>query len=274
MVQKRREPNSLIPSCSFSYATQCRGHAFPALRLARAAPGRIALGPAPSLHRLRGRRRGVVRRLRRYYGQVRLPLAVHHRFTGGPFRCGPPGSDFPRTASQWISRFPCRWIACVREVSDHAGLAWSSPWGAARCCLPPISTASAPWISTFRGSILCPHVPLPTLRRRPRGRQRMTRGRRGRLCLRRTELPSATTCRFSRRTENVGSQSHSLRQGQVKTARVMGISLFRQPGGIVTTVSKNSVRSVPRGLATSSGVHGMNVGSPSRAGSSTITRTK
>jgi hypothetical protein len=26
-----------------------------------------------------------------------------------------------QTASQWISRFPCRWLARVREVSDHAG---------------------------------------------------------------------------------------------------------------------------------------------------------
>ncbi len=50
-----------------------------------------------------------------------------------------------------------------------------------------------PGPSTFRGSILCPHVPLPTLRCHPHGRQRMTRGRRDCLYLRRTEIASATT---------------------------------------------------------------------------------
>ena len=32
-----------------------------------------------------------------------------------------------RAASQWISRFPCRWLPRVREVSDHAGPGWRSP---------------------------------------------------------------------------------------------------------------------------------------------------
>src|SRR5919106_1096069 len=50
-------------------------------------------------------------------------------------------------------------------------------------------------METFRGSILRPRVPLSTLRRRPHGRPRMTRGHRDWLGLRRTELASATTCR-------------------------------------------------------------------------------
>ena len=49
-----------------------------------------------------------------------------------------------------------------------------------------------PGASTFRGSIPSPRFPLSTLRRRPRGRQRMTRGRRGRLHLRRAALASAS----------------------------------------------------------------------------------
>jgi hypothetical protein len=48
---------------------------------------------------------------------------------------------------------------------------------------------------TFRGSILCPRVPLSTLRRHPCGCRRMTRGRRAWLDLQRTELASAATCR-------------------------------------------------------------------------------
>ena len=50
-------------------------------------------------------------------------------------------------------------------------------------------------METFRGSMLRPRVPLSTLRRRPHGRPRMTRGHRDRLGLRRTEPASATTCR-------------------------------------------------------------------------------
>ena len=48
----------------------------------------------------------------------------------------------------------------------------------------------------FRGSIPCPHVPLSTLRRAPRGAPRMTRGRRGALLLRREALSSFPSCRF------------------------------------------------------------------------------
>jgi hypothetical protein len=55
------------------------------------------------------------------------------------------------------------------------------------------------------------HVfPLSTLHRHPHGYRCMTRGRRDWLNLRPTELASATTCQFSRRTENVGSQFLSL----------------------------------------------------------------
>src|SRR5215467_15832064 len=45
------------------YALRRRGHAFPALCPARAASVRVLLGPRPSLHRLRCRSPGVVRRL-------------------------------------------------------------------------------------------------------------------------------------------------------------------------------------------------------------------
>ena len=48
----------------------------------------------------------------------------------------------------------------------------------------------------FPGSMPGPHFPLSTLRLRPRGRLRMTRGRCGSLGLHRMELPSTTLCRF------------------------------------------------------------------------------
>ena len=116
MVQERRQPDPFTPPCGATYAVQCLGYACPALRLVRAALNRIALGPAPSLHRLRGRQRGLVRRLPRYYGRVRLPPAVHHRIGAiGLADADRPGGR-ARTASRWISRFPCRWLPRVQEV--------------------------------------------------------------------------------------------------------------------------------------------------------------
>ena len=66
--------------------------------------GRVPLGRAPSLHRLRRRARGVVRRLRRYYGPVRLPALVHPRLTASAFPERPAQRSTGR-ASSGISRF-------------------------------------------------------------------------------------------------------------------------------------------------------------------------
>src|SRR5258706_3664661 len=63
------------------YAAQRLGHASPDLRPVRALPIRVSLGPRPSLHRLRHRKTGFVRRLHSYYGGVRLLLIVHRRLT-------------------------------------------------------------------------------------------------------------------------------------------------------------------------------------------------
>ena len=80
-----------------------------------------------------------------------------------------------------LSRKRRHWVAAVAHATP--------------CCLPLLSTASALRMETFRGSMLRPRVPLSTLRRRPHGCPRMTRGHRDWLGLRRTELASATTCR-------------------------------------------------------------------------------
>jgi hypothetical protein len=70
MVEERGEP--FLPSvpCGLPYALQHLGHACRVLRPARALLARIPLGLRPSLHRLRNRSPGVVRRLPRYYGGV------------------------------------------------------------------------------------------------------------------------------------------------------------------------------------------------------------
>src|SRR6266478_4010254 len=54
-----------------------------------------------------------------------------------------------------------------------------------------------PGVSVFRGCIPGPHVPLSTLRRHPRGRLRMTRGRCGSLIHFRMTLSLTTPCEIA-----------------------------------------------------------------------------
>jgi hypothetical protein len=78
-----------IPHRSLAYPPQRTLHPFPALNPADVLLSRVPLGQKSSLHPLRCRlRSGFVRRLRRYYPSVRLPLPVHHRRTpfGFPMR--------------------------------------------------------------------------------------------------------------------------------------------------------------------------------------------
>ena len=142
VVQERREP--LLPfslSC-LTYPLERTLRAFPAQSPGRVLLGRIPLGQPPSLHRLRGRFLGSVRRLPRYYGAVRLPASVHHRRDplGFPMRPAPPMAADERG----ISRFPCEVLPCMLGVSDRAGSLRASRCRRARCGLPPSSTASAP----------------------------------------------------------------------------------------------------------------------------------
>ena len=77
VVQERREPHLLVPFSHFPYPLQRTGGAGPTLCPERVMPGRVPLGQPPSLHPLRHRSPGLVRRLRRYYEAVRLPVPVH-----------------------------------------------------------------------------------------------------------------------------------------------------------------------------------------------------
>ena len=70
VVEKRGEPLLLPLPRGLSYTGQRLGHAIPALRPERALLIRGSLGPRSSLHRLRRRSPGLVRRLRRYYSEV------------------------------------------------------------------------------------------------------------------------------------------------------------------------------------------------------------
>jgi hypothetical protein len=68
VVQERGEPLFLILLCCLTYPLKRAGRTFPALSPECVALGRVPLGQSPSLHRLRSRFLGLVRRLRRYFG--------------------------------------------------------------------------------------------------------------------------------------------------------------------------------------------------------------
>ncbi len=141
VVQERREPHRLVPLSNFTYPLQRTARAVPVLRPGRVLLARVPFGQAPSLHPLRRRLPSVVRRLRRYYGPVRLPLAVHRRRASTDFPTRP-ASPSP-TGGQGLSRFSREVRRCVHGVSDRAGLRSVLPWRHPGCGLPPSSTASA-----------------------------------------------------------------------------------------------------------------------------------
>src|SRR5262249_57172914 len=109
----------------------------------------------------------------------RLPDADRRRLPNGRSR------DLP---------VPAQRASAHARFFDHAGSTRRSRWRARSCCLPHSKQRRHPDLG-FRGSMagLCP--PLPTLRRRPRGRQRTARGRCRSLLLHRSGLAPPTPCR-------------------------------------------------------------------------------
>src|SRR5262249_11373147 len=141
VVQQRREPHLLIPLCGFAYPLQRTQRAVPALCPGRVLLARVPFGQAPSLHPLRRRHFGVVRRLRRYYGPVRLPLAVHRQRASVDFLTRPAVPS--TTGDQGLSRFSREVCPSMLGVSDRAGLRRVLRWRRTGWSLPPSSTASA-----------------------------------------------------------------------------------------------------------------------------------
>src|SRR3990170_1656016 len=141
VVQERREPHRLVPLSNLTYPRQRTGRACPALRPGRGLPARVPFGQAPSLHPLRRRSPGLVRRLRRYYGPVRLPLTVHHRRTSMNFPMRPAAPS--ATGGQRPSRFSREVCLYMLGVSDRAEPRPVSRWRRTECGLPLLLTASA-----------------------------------------------------------------------------------------------------------------------------------
>ena len=104
--------------------------------------GVFPLAQSPFLHHLLGLRPSLVRRLRKYYGTVRLPVPVHHRCTSLDF---PMRSALPSLSDKHgISRLPLKVFARMLRVSDRAGSKGVSRLRRLQSCLPLSSTASAP----------------------------------------------------------------------------------------------------------------------------------
>ena len=141
VVQERCEPHRLVPLRNFTYPLQRTGRACPALGPGRVLLARVPFGQPPSLHPLRRRSPSVVRRLRRYYGAVRLPVVVHHRrasldFPARPLTPSVRGDHGP-------SRFSREVCPSMPGVSDRAELQRVSRWRRTGYGLPLLLTASA-----------------------------------------------------------------------------------------------------------------------------------
>src|SRR5712671_587554 len=187
VVHEACELELLILQCSLTYPLQLTVHPFPALNPADVLVLRVSFGRKASLHPLRRcLLSSIVRRLRRYYPSVRLPLSVHHRRTpfGFPTRSclhragkGSPGSRarcFRACLGSMTPPGPS--VSCL---SDTSGVAFRI--SLERRHSGPVLTRldTMPALSSFNASRL-------TLRTAVHDQVR-----RGRLPLRRAELSSA-----------------------------------------------------------------------------------
>ena len=140
------------------YASERLGHTGPALCPVCALLACIPLGPRPWLHRLRRRLPGIVRRLRGYYGGVRLPTAVHHRLRLLAFPMRTSAARITSAAGRpWDLPVPVQEASAHARVCDHAGSS-----GRSRVARPSVWRSSASWSSTRpfpRHSVVGPHGP-------------------------------------------------------------------------------------------------------------------
>src|SRR6185437_7486296 len=83
VVQERGEPCLLIPYCHLPHTIQLTWHTWPGTASGACFAARVPLGSLPFLPRLRSR--SPVRRVRRYYEAIRLPVTVHPRITAPAF---------------------------------------------------------------------------------------------------------------------------------------------------------------------------------------------
>jgi hypothetical protein len=142
------------------HAFQLTGHDTPVLSPDRVSLELVPFDQSPSLHPFRdGWLSRLVKRLRGYYGSVRLPMFVHRQITSQ-------GSVVPHAFG-------------TSDMAFHFLL---------QCRHPGV---------VLRGSMAGLYIPLSTLPGWPHGQPPMTQGRYGSLRLYRMTLSFTTTCRFS-----------------------------------------------------------------------------
>lgn len=200
VVQERRELRLPISTRCLTYPLERTVRVASALCPSRVLLWQVPFGQAPSLHLLRRRWLGLVRRLPRYCWPVRLPVVVHRRRASLDFPTRPMAPS--AVGNHRISRFPSMVFPYVLGVSDRAEPSTVSRYRRCGFAFRISLLRRRSGGSYFRGSIPGPHVPLSTLRRHPCGRCRMTRGRSGSLFLHRMTLSFTTPCRFDRRTRS------------------------------------------------------------------------
>src|SRR5262249_679070 len=118
VVEERSETLFPIATCCLTYPLERAERVFPALSPEPVTLARLPLGQLPSLHRFRCRSLGIVRRLRRYFGAVRLPTSVRHRRTSFDFSTR--SVVLSLADGRGISRFPHKVVPCMLGVSDRA----------------------------------------------------------------------------------------------------------------------------------------------------------
>jgi hypothetical protein len=172
VMHQSGEPCILVRFCRLSYLRQLAWRdkrpqrqrpvagdpLYPALSPDRVLLAQVPLGQTPSLHLLRHRYSGFVRKLPRYYESVRLPVFVHHRI---------PSLDFPirpkRTGCSWENpgslNFRARYVPTCqghrpRRTPAQLAITLDRMLPSALC-----QGVGVLKLGVFRGSIAWPIVP-------------------------------------------------------------------------------------------------------------------
>src|SRR5262249_38795594 len=145
----------VLPYC-FAYPLELAVQASPALSPAPVLLVRVALGLPPSLHRLRRRASGFVRRFPRYYEAVRLPVPVHHRLASLDFSIRLAQSCC--SSGNGTSRLPCRWfwdVAGSPTAQGSRGARVGAPLDVAFGCLKCLGALKSSIVSRLNSP---PHL--------------------------------------------------------------------------------------------------------------------
>ena len=155
--EKSGELHILVQCCRLSYLRQRTGRVDPALSPERVLLAQVPLGQTPSLHLLRRRCSGFVRRLPRYYGSVRLPVFVRHRLLSLDFPMRPENAGLRENPGSLNYR-----ARCVPTCQGHRPRRTPTKLAMALGRMLPSALCQGVGVlkfGVFRGSITWPVVP-------------------------------------------------------------------------------------------------------------------